>query len=229
MPFRNRLTDDKYMLSGQKASLIFFSILIIVFILYHLFTSSISEKTNATTFQNGDIIFQTSQSKQCTAVRIATRSIYSHCGIIYIEKNKIFVYEAVGPVKMTPFSEWIQHGEDSKYVVKRLKNASTDLTPSIFSKIKASGAKYKGKSYDIYFGWSDDKIYCSELVWKLYKQGANIEVGKLQKLKEFDLSSKEVKAILKERYGDDVPLDEIVISPKSIFDSELLVTVKDTY
>lgn len=191
-------------------------------------SSSFTEKTNQE-FQNGDIIFQTSQSKQCTAVRIATRSIYSHCGIIYIEKNKVYVYEAVGPVKMNPFSEWIQHGKDSKYVVKRLKNASTELTPDIFSKVKASGAKYKGKSYDIYFGWSDDKIYCSELVWKIYKQGANIEVGKLQKLKEFDLSSKEVKAILKERYGDDVPLDEIVISPQSIFDSELLVTVKDTY
>ena len=40
---------------------------------------------------------------------------------------------------------------------------------------------------------------------------------------------KEVKAILNERYGDNVPLDEIVISPKSMFDSELLITVKDTY
>ncbi len=228
MPFRNHLSEEKHKKSGQKASLIFFSVLIIAFFIYLLFSSSFNNKSESS-LQNGDIIFQTSQSKQCTAVRIATRSIYSHCGIIYIKKNKVFVYEAVGPVKMTPFSEWIQHGKDSKYVVKRLKNASTELTPEIFSKIKASGVKYKGKSYDIYFGWSDDKIYCSELVWKLYKQGANIEVGKLQKLKEFDLSSKEVKAILKERYGDDVPLDEIVISPQSIFDSELLVTVKDTY
>ena len=130
---------------------------------------------------------------------------------------------------MTPFNEWIQHGKDSKYVVKRLKNASAELTPTIFSKVKACGEKYKGKSYDLYFGWSDEKIYCSELVWKIYKQGANIEVGKLQKLKEFDLSSKEVKAIIKERYGDNIPLDETVISPQSIFDSELLVTVKDTY
>lgn len=214
--------------SRLKTSLLVFSSLLLLIGLYFFISSGFSNKQTST-FQNGDIIFQTSQSKQCTAVRIATRSIYSHCGIIYIEKNKVYVYEAVGPVKMTPFNEWIQHGKDSKYVVKRLKNASTELTPAIFSKIKASGAKYKGKSYDIYFGWSDDKIYCSELVWKIYKQGANIEVGKLQKLKEFDLSSKEVKAILKERYGEDVPLDEIVISPKSIFDSELLETVKDTY
>lgn len=214
--------------SRIKTSLFLFSSLLFLIGIYFFASTGFTSKSTES-FQNGDIIFQTSQSKQCTAVQIATRSIYSHCGIIYIEKNKVYVYEAVGPVKMTPFSEWIQHGKDSKYVVKRLKNASTELTPAIFSKIKVSGAKYKGKSYDIYFGWSDDKIYCSELVWKIYKQGANIEVGKLQKLKEFDLSSKEVKAILKERYGDDIPLDEIVISPKSIFDSELLVTIKDTY
>lgn len=213
----------------QKKSLLLFSSLLLLIGIYFFVSTGFSTKSFESSFQNGDIIFQTSQSKQCTAVQIATRSIYSHCGIIYIEKNKVYVYEAVGPVKMTPFSEWIQHGKDSKYVVKRLKNASIELTPDIFSKIKASGAKYKGKSYDIYFGWSDDKIYCSELVWKIYKQGANIEVGKLQKLKEFDLSSKEVKAIMKERYGDNVPLDEIVISPKSIYDSELLITVKDTY
>lgn len=214
--------------SRKRTSLLFFFTFLLLIGIY-LFVSSGFVSKNENSLQNGDIIFQTSQSKQCTAVRIATRSIYSHCGIIYIEKSKVYVYEAVGPVKMTPFSEWIQHGKDSKYVVKRLKNASIELTPEIFSKIKASGAKYKGKSYDIYFGWSDDKIYCSELVWKLYKQGANIEVGKLQKLKEFDLTSKEVKAILKERYGDNVPLDEIVISPQSIFDSELLETIKDTY
>ena len=32
------------------------------------------------------------------------------------------------------------------------------------------------KDYDLYFEWSDDKIYCSELVWKIYKNGADIEL-----------------------------------------------------
>jgi hypothetical protein len=31
---------------------------------------------------------------------------------------------------------------------------------------------------------------------------------------------------MKERYGDNIPSEEIVISPASIFDSELLMTVK---
>ena len=39
------------------------------------------------------------------------------------------------------------------------------------------------------------------MIWKIYQRGANIEVGKLEKLKDFDLSSPEVKTKLKERYG----------------------------
>ena len=190
---------------------------------------SASSKASSTNFKSGDIIFQSSQSKQCSAVRIATRSIYSHCGIIFVENSKVYVYEAVGPVKKTPFSDWIQHGKDSKYIVRRLKNDSLLTNAGNVSKMKAIRDKYMGKNYDLCFEWSDNKIYCSEYVWKIYKQALNIEVGRLQKLKDFDLSSKEVKYILNERYGDKIPMEETVISPQSIFESELLVTVEDTY
>jgi hypothetical protein len=33
--------------------------------------------------KNGDLIFQTSTSKQSKAIQLATDSKYSHCGIIY--------------------------------------------------------------------------------------------------------------------------------------------------
>ena len=191
--------------------------------------SSASSKSSETTLQSGDIIFQSSQSAQCSAVRLATHSQYSHCGMIYVTEKGVYVYEAVQPVKITPFKLWIKHGFDSKYVVRRLKNASTVLTPEVLAKMKTASDKYIGKNYDIYFGWSDDKIYCSELVWKVYKQATGIEVGKLQKLKDFDLSSKTVKDVMQERYGNHIPLEEEVISPQSIFESELLVTVEDTY
>jgi len=57
-------------------------------------------------------------------------------------------------------------------------------------------------------------------------QGAlGIELGQLQHLRDFNLSSPTVKSKLKERYGNNVPLDEIVISPAAIFQSEKLMTV----
>jgi hypothetical protein len=52
-----------------------------------------------------------------------------------------------------------------------------------------------------------------------------LKLGKLQRLKEFDLSDASVKAIMKNRYHGKIPAEETVISPGSLFDSELLVTV----
>ncbi len=191
-----------------------------------LITKEISNTLNETeVFRDGDIIFQKSLSRQCKAVQIATNSPYSHCGIIYNNDGELFVFEAIQPVKITPFDEWIARGEKEHYVVKRLKNAEQILTQDVIERMRKEGNQMMDKNYDITFEWSDDKIYCSELVWKLYKRAAGIEVGKLEKLGDFNLSDKTVQTIIKERYGNNVPLNETVISPKSIFDSELLLTV----
>ncbi|MGV3697878.1 YiiX family permuted papain-like enzyme [Flavobacterium sp.] len=178
--------------------------------------------------KDGDIIFQSSQSRQCEAIRIATDSKFSHCGIIYIIDGKKYVYEAVQPVKSTPLEKWIQHGENNSYVVKRLKNKAA-LTPSVLEKMKNYGTKFNNKDYDLYFEWSDSRIYCSELVWKIYKNGANIELCKLESLKNFNLEHPLVKQILAERYGSQIPLNEQVVAPSQIEKSELLETIIDTY
>ncbi|MEM0541045.1 YiiX family permuted papain-like enzyme [Flavobacterium sp. j3] len=179
--------------------------------------------------QDGDIIFQTSQSKQCEAVRIATNSKFSHCGIIYEIKGEKYVFEAVQPVKTTLLSEWIKHGEGNKYLVKRLKNSSKILTPEVISKMKNYGKQFDKKDYDLYFEWTDDKIYCSELVWKIYKNGAGIELCSLEKLKSFNLADEKVKKILKERYGNKIPLEEKVVAPSQLVNSTFLETIIDTY
>jgi hypothetical protein len=175
-------------------------------------------------YQNGDIIFQTSKSSQSKAIQLATKSKYSHMGIIYEIDGRPYVYEAVQPVKLTKLSDWIKRGENAHYVVKRLKDDQV-LTKENLDKMRAWGERFKGKDYDIYFEWSDDKIYCSELVWKIYKEALDIEIGSLQELRSFDLSGSVVKSKMRERYGDQIPLDEKVISPGAMFDSEKLVTV----
>lgn len=179
--------------------------------------------------ESGDIIFQTSQSPQCEAVRIATNSKFSHCGIIYNLNGKWFVFEAVQPVKLTPLDEWITHGKDNKYVVKRLKNAKTVLTPETLQKMENYSQQFDGKQYDAYFEWTDTKIYCSELVWKIYKNAAGIELSKLRELKDFNLNDARVQKILKERYGNAIPLEEKVVAPSDLADSDLLITIIDNY
>jgi uncharacterized protein YycO len=196
--------------------------LVIIVCFFIFFTCN---KTTEQEFMDGDIIFQTSLSPQSKAIQLATKSKYSHMGIIYKQGDEIHVYEAIQPVKYTPLNKWIARGKNGRYVVKRLKNYDNILTDDVLHEMKSVGEKYKGKNYDPYFGWSDDRIYCSELVWKIYKQAVGIEIGSLQKIKEFDLSDPIVKNKIKERYGENLPEDELVISPASIFQSDLLYTV----
>lgn len=176
--------------------------------------------------KDGDLIFQTSLSNQSKAIQLATNSKYSHCGIVFKEGDSFYVFEAVQPVKRTPLAEWIARGEKGEFVVKRLKNAEQTLTPEVLQKMKEIGKGFYGKKYDLAFEWTDEKIYCSELIWKIYKRAAGIEIGNLEKLRDFDLSSEVVRKKIKERYGDKIPMDELVISPASLFESDKLVTIK---
>ena len=146
-------------------------------------------------------------------------------GIVYVQNSAPVVFEAVETVKITGFEEWIARGVDGRCVVKRLKDADRLLSPEALEKMRNIGNRFEGKHYDLTFEWSDDRIYCAELVWKIYRETLGIEIGKLRKMSDFDLSHPAVQQKLKERFGDAIPLDEPVISPADMFDSDLLVTV----
>ncbi|MRG46538.1 YiiX family permuted papain-like enzyme [Chitinophaga sp. SYP-B3965] len=179
--------------------------------------------TQTNVLAEGDIIFQSNISPQCKAIELATHSKYSHCGMLFKRGNEWYVWEAVQPVTQTRLQEWVLRG-DKHFVVKRLIQDSL-ITPGVIIRMQEAGNKYMGKNYDSYFEWSDDRIYCSELVWKIYKETLDMEVGKLNPLRTYDLSHPLVKATLKERYGNKIPLEEKMVSPGDIFESPLLKTV----
>jgi hypothetical protein len=172
--------------------------------------------------RDGDIIFHTSRSAQSVAIQRATHSPYSHVGVIFVRDGKPFVFEAIATVRYTPLEAWINRGDRGQFVVKRLKQP---ITAQQVAKLRAAAAPYAGKPYDLYFEWSDQRIYCSELVWKMYESALGVRLGELQKLREFDLADPAVRAKMKERYGDRVPLEEPVISPARLFESPLLTEV----
>ncbi len=173
--------------------------------------------------QDGDIIFQSSQSNQSKAVEQATNSPYSHMGIIFTKNGKPYVFEAASKVVYTPLDKWINRGKNKKYVIKRLKDRT--LSAKEITKLKQVAHTFENKPYDIWFGWDDNYIYCSELVWKIYNKALNLKIGKLQTVKDFNLTSPAVKQKLKQRYGDKIPYQETVISPVAMFNSPLLTTV----
>lgn len=173
--------------------------------------------------KDGDIIFQSSQSNQSKAVEQATNSPYSHMGIIFIKNGKPYVFEAGSKVAYTPLTSFIERGKNGEYVIKRLKDHNLSLKET--NKLKLVAKTFENKPYDIWFGWNDNYIYCSELVWKIYNRALKLEIGQLQNIKDFNLSSAPVKQKLKARYGDKIPFQETVISPVAMFNSPLLITV----
>lgn len=181
-------------------------------------------QTDNSELKNGDIIFQTSKSSQSRAIQIASKSIYSHVGIIYTNDNEQYVFEASSKVKLTPLDEWINNGVNGKYVVKRIKDSEKLLTQNTLINMKSVGEKFKGKKYDQFFNWSDNEIYCSELVWKIYKRAVKIELGKLEKISDLNLN-KEVIDQLNIRYKGKVPYNELLITPAQIFNSDKLITI----
>ena len=193
--------------------------------IFALLASSCSARNPLPAVRDGDIIFHTSRSSQSLAIQRATGSQYSHMGLVFHRGGKPFVFEAIATVRFTPLDRWIARGTGRHFVVKRLRNADTVLTPAALEKLRVVAHQFEARPYDLTFGWSDDRIYCSELVWKAYDRALGIQVGTLQRVRDFNLSDPAVRAKMRERYGPNIPLDEPVISPVSMFASPILVTV----
>jgi hypothetical protein len=191
------------------------------------FACSTGRAAPAPELRDGDVIFQTSRSAQSRAVQRATGSPYSHMGMVIHRHGKPFVLEAAATVRFTPLAAWIARGSGGRFVVKRLRDAATRLTPEALERARHQIAALQGKPYDPTFEWSDDRIYCSELVWKIYDRALGVQIGALAKLRDFDLDDPAVREKLRERYGESVPLAEPVISPAAMFASPDLVLVID--
>jgi len=179
----------------------------------------------ASVVKDGDIIFHTSQSSQSLAIQRATGSRYSHMGMIFFRNGSPMVFEAIQTVRYTPLKKWIARGEGGHFVVKRLKEASNLITRTALGKLRSQTHMFEGKPYDLTFEWSDERIYCSELVWKIYERALGIQVGALQHLRDFRLDDPAVQKKMKERYGVAVPLNEPVIAPSTMFNASNLTIV----
>jgi hypothetical protein len=178
--------------------------------------------------RDGDLIFQTSRSAQSQAIALATHSVYTHMGIIFLQRGEPFVLEAVEPTRYTPLDQWVARAVGRRIVVKRLKDADTILTASTLSKMRALAAQLLGRRYDLQFRWDDTQLYCSELVYKLYERGAGVQIGRLQAARTLDLGSPAVQRKMRERFGGGNGAfnpEEPVITPQAMFEDGKLVTV----
>lgn len=169
---------------------------------------------------DGDIVFSGSAHGRGAAIRAATGSSVTHCGIVFSKDGKLMVLEAVQPVGAVPLETFIARCEPGTFAVRRLK---TPLTPAAMEAGRDWAEAQVGKDYDHRFLWSDDAIYCSELVWKIYRK-AGVMLCKPRQFKDFHLDDPEVKQDIERQFGsmDKLPREEKVVAPSDLLSSPLL-------
>jgi len=182
-----------------------------------------AEKPGAYLLQEGDIVFSGSAFGQGAAIIAATASPYTHCGIVFKKDGKLMVLEAVQPVGVTTLENFMSRGKPEAFTARRLKTA---VTQENYKKARAWAETQIGRNYDILFRWDDEKLYCSELVWKIY-QKSGVELCPPRHFKDYDLKRPEVRKIIEQRYGDinRLPMDEKVVAPSDLAASMMLVEV----
>lgn len=173
--------------------------------------------------KEGDIVFSSSQAGQGRAISDATRSIYTHCGIVFIRDGKKLVLEAVEPVGVTPLKNFMARSTPGTFAAKRLK---APVAQDAYQSARAWGEKQIGLRYDHQFRWSDERMYCSELVWKIYEK-AGVRLCEPNLFRKYALDKPSVKQAIIEKYGslEKLPADEKVVAPSDLAESPLLVEV----
>ena len=200
----------------MKRTLIILCIILLVTTLP--FMSIIAEIYTARTgmvqdVREGDVIFQTSPSEQSPLIQIATRSKISHCGIIVMKNEKPYVLETLKTLVVTPLDKFIARGEDGKYWLKRSKKEN----------IKIKYKSYLGKPYDLAFRFDNDKYYCSELIYDIYKNQLGIELCKPKKVSDYLIlwtdKLPKIEMAMKKR---GITKEQYAVAPVDIFNSEHL-------
>lgn len=173
--------------------------------------------------REGDVVFSSSKLGQGAAIIAATGSPYTHCGIVFEKNGKQMVLEAVQPVGVISLEDFKAGSNPGTFLARRLK---TPPESEKYQKARAWAMEQIGKNYDARFQWGDDKLYCSELVWKIYHH-AGVELCEPREFRDYDLEKPSVKKIITERYGgmDKIPLNEKVVAPSDLASSALLVTI----
>lgn len=122
---------------------------------------------------SGDMIFRSGMDEVSRAARSFNRkdTSYSHCGLLFIEHDSIFVYHALGgsynpsqKLMRQPIDSFCNPAENNAVAVYRYPLSATQLT-----KLENTVHRYydAGLKFDMFFNYqSDDKMYCAEFVFK---------------------------------------------------------------
>jgi hypothetical protein len=181
----------------------------------------------------GDILFQDSDCGPfCESIEKVTEgfkgSKFSHVGIVIPSKtHKLTVLEAItAGVVETPidsfFNRSFDESHNSKVVVGRMKKEHAHLIPTA---IKYAKTKL-GAAYDEVFDISNEKYYCSELIYESFKHAnENQPIFQLQKMTYKDPETNQLFPIWAnyfQKLGVSIPEGDPGLNPGGMSQSKYL-------
>lgn len=122
---------------------------------------------------SGDMIFRSGMDEVSHAARSFNRkdTSYSHCGLLMIEHDTVYVYHALGGIynpsqklMRQPLDSFCNPAENNAVAVYRYP-----LTAPQLDKLQNTVHQYynAGLKFDLYFNYqSEDRMYCAEFVFK---------------------------------------------------------------
>ena len=114
-----------------------------------------------TALREGDIVFIETKSFQSKFVKLGMLSVWSHCGIAVDTPEGVQIMEADTMVRILPVQKFVDRSIGGKYIIKR---PAQQLSEPI------NKEKWLGRWYDLKFSFENEEVYCSELVWLIYKE-----------------------------------------------------------
>ena len=158
--------------------------------------------------EEGDIVFQSlPHNHLVNVIEGITQSEYSHCGIVVCKNGNWIVLEAIGPVKETPLFNWIFRGRNFDFAAYRFIPKYKPIIKQFINE----GYKYLNFPYDVRYQMDDEKIYCSELVYKAFEKSTGERITELERLG--DLNWKPYRRSIEYFENGAPPLDRKMITP----------------
>ena len=172
-----------------------------------LLLSSCSDSIDITNLQEGDVVFIESQSSQSPYIKVGTMSKWTHCGVVVDTPEGLKVLEASKTVRLTPFFLFIRAARNDNWCVEMTQQKLSKPIPY---------KKYLGQPYDLEFKFDNGKMYCSELVWLVYKDQGR-ELCKPRKVSSFVLTRiPKVKKLMNKR---NITMDQYAVAPVDLYNA----------
>ena len=125
------------------------------------------------TIQTGDLIFvEDTSSDLSQAINDVTKKSglanYTHVGVCEVVNNEVFIYHASTKKNVVKESLEVFQKDRSNSKIDIFRIEGVNLTQK--EKAIETANSFLGMPYDFGYIYGDDKIYCSELIYEIYKK-----------------------------------------------------------